>query len=292
MEGKDQMNTNDSSPKQMVDNQIEDGVKKANSPLLKTILLGIFAGMFVGIGAQGSNFAVHSIENLGVAKTLAGTIFPVGLMMIIIVGGQLFTGNCLLIMPILNKKLSIGKGIKNLILVYVSNFFGAALLALLVSTSGQFAMNHGAVGAYTIKVALGKVNVDFTQALISGILCNVIVCLAILMASKAKDMAGKCLTIFFAIWVFVISSFEHCVANMYYLPAGILAAKNDSFVEKANELYGITSKQIKDLNFGTMFSNNLLPVTIGNIIGGALFVGSILYVIHKSSVCNQGASCS
>lgn len=128
---------------------------------------------------------------------------------------------------------------------------GAVALAYLVYLSGQYNYTSGALGAFTIKVALGKVSLSFLPALISGILCNILVCAAVLMASTAKDIAGKSLAIFFPIMAFVVSGFEHCVANMYYIPAGIFASMNPDYVAKAKELYGITGSQIAALNWET-----------------------------------------
>ena len=122
-------------------------------------------------------------------------------------------------------------------------------------------------------------NLGFGQCIASGIMCNILVCVAVLMAIAAKDIAGKILAIFFPIWAFVISGFEHCVANMFYIPAGILAASNASYVEKAGELYGLTEQQCASVNASSMVGN-MIPVTIGNIIGGAIFVGAFLYLIH------------
>ena len=149
---------------------------------------------------------------------------------------------------------------------------GAVALAYLVYLSGQYNYTSGALGAFTIKVALGKVSLSFLPALISGILCNILVCAAVLMASTAKDIAGKSLAIFFPIMAFVVSGFEHCVANMYYIPAGIFASMNPD--------YGITGSQIAALNWGNFFTVNLLPVTIGNIIGGGFIIGGLFFYLH------------
>lgn len=281
------MDKNYFTPAELLENNINEGVKKAKMPVLKVILMGILAGIFVAIGAQGSGLAVHGIADPGIAKTVAGTIFPVGLMMIVIVGGQLFTGNCLLAMGAMDKRFGWSKVWKNLTIIFFSNMIGAVLIALGVFFAGQFDMGHGALGAYTIKVAVGKVGIGFGQAVVSGTLCNVIVCVAILMAGAAKDISGKVLTIYFSIWIFVISGFEHCVANMYYLPAGMLASTNSEYVEKAKELYGITQAQIDTISVQNIAVKNLLPVTIGNIIGGAVIVAGIMYAINRSKALNK-----
>ena len=164
--------------------------------------------------------------------------------------------------------------------VYLGNFAGAVLIAFLVAHSGQYDYSAGALGAYTIKTAVGKTGLSFMRALFSGILCNILVCAAVLMAAAAKDIGGKVLAIFFPILAFVVSGFEHCVANMYYIPAGIFAAGNPAYVQKAQELYGLGAEKLTGLNWGSFVTVNLLPVTIGNIIGGAVMVGGVCFYLH------------
>lgn len=265
---------------EVIEQNIQNGIKKTNLTTKKLILLGIAAGFFIGIGAEASSLAMHGISNVGLARTVAGAVFPIGLMLIVLLGGELFTGNCLISMAVYDKKVKLKGMIRNLTIVYISNFIGAALMAWMINNCGQLNFSDGGAGAFTIKVALGKVGIDPIQAIVSGILCNVLVCLAIFMAATAKDVAGKCIAIFFPIFVFVISGFEHCVANMYYIPAGIFAAHNPLYAAKATELYGITAEQLSGLNFGTMFSN-LVPVTIGNIIGGMVFVGLLYWYLYR-----------
>lgn len=265
---------------EVIEQNIQNGIKKTNLTTKKLILLGIAAGFFIGIGAEASSLAMHGISNVGLARTVAGAVFPIGLMLIVLLGGELFTGNCLISMAVYDKKAKLKGMIRNLTIVYISNFIGAALMAWMINNCGQLNFSDGGAGAFTIKVALGKVGIDPMQAIVSGILCNVLVCLAIFMAATAKDVAGKCIAIFFPIFVFVISGFEHCVANMYYIPAGIFAAHNPLYAAKATELYGITAEQLSGLNFGTMFSN-LVPVTIGNVIGGMVFVGLLYWYLYR-----------
>ena len=153
--------------------------------------------------------------------------------------------------------------------------------------SGLLDYTGGALGAFTIKVAYGKATITPFKAVCSGILCNILVCMAVLMATAAKDIAGKVWAIFFPIAAFVIGGWEHCVANMFYIPAGIIAGTDSTYVAKAQELYGITAEQIAaDLNISG-FVSNLIPVTIGNILGGMVFVALPLYAIHKSKLVNK-----
>lgn len=270
------------SPAEVVDKSIDGQVTKANLPLGKMILLGLMAGAFIAIGGAASNVAVHDIPNVGIARTLAGAIFPVGLMLVVIVGGELFTGNCMLSMAWINKKISGLSVLRNLLVVYFSNLIGALVIDLLVFYSGQFNYTSGGLGAYTIKVAYAKATIAPGTAVASGIMCNILVCLAVLMATAAKDISGKVWAIFFPIWAFVICGFEHCVANMFYIPAGMLAATKSDYTSKAEELYGITASQIDTL-LSPACLQSFLFVTIGNIIGGAIFVGALCYAVHKTN---------
>lgn len=274
------MNDHMNTPAEVIETNINAGVVKANLPLGKMILLGIMAGAFIAIGGSSSNVAVHSIADVGLARTLAGCIFPVGLMMIVLIGGELFTGNCLMIMGVLDKKFKAVKMLRNLVVVYLSNLVGALIVDALVFYSGQYDYTSGALGAYTIKVALSKSTMSFDKAFMSGVMCNILVCAAILTAAAAKDIPGKLFAIFFPIWAFVVAGYEHCVANMYYIPAGIFAASNPNYVAKAEELYGITAKQCASVSVGGLL-HNLIPVTLGNIVGGAVCLGCLCFLIYR-----------
>ena len=160
-------------------------------PLLKMIMLGIMAGIFIALGAEASNVAMHNISNVGVARLVAGAVFPVGLMAIIILGGELFTGNTMMLMGLADHRIRLSGLLKNWLVVYLSNMFGGVLIAWIVSQSGQWDYTDGMLGAMTIKIAVGKVNLSPVTAICSGIMCNIFVCVAVLMASAAKDIIGK-----------------------------------------------------------------------------------------------------
>ena len=180
-------------PAQIIENNLKGAVGKANLKLYKMIMMGFFAGMFIAIGAEGSNLAVHTVDNFGLAKTLAGCIFPVGLMMLSIIGAELFTGNCMMITAVIDGRIKLVQMLKNWVIVYLSNMLGSVVTAALIYGSGQFDNSAGGLGAYTIKVAMGKTGLDFCNAFMSGIMCNVLVCIAVLMSSSAKDIIGKLL---------------------------------------------------------------------------------------------------
>ena len=273
------MGNNFNSPAESISVNMKGAEGKASMSIGKLILLGLLAGAFIAFGSAVSSTAAHSITSVGVCRLVTGSFFPVGLMLIVVCGGELFTGNCLMGMAALNKQIKISGLIKNLVIVWITNFIGSAFIAFCVYMSGNFNLSGGGLGAYTIKVALSKANLTFGQGFFSGIVCNMLVCGAVLAAGAAKDIPGKLLACFFPICAFVTGGFEHVVANMYYIPAGLFAKLNPDYVAKAQELYGYTAEQLNSLNFGSMFSN-IGPVTLGNMVGGGIFMGVAYYLIY------------
>lgn len=269
-------------PTEVLEANMKAAQAKVRYPFYKLLLLGMMAGMFVGFGAAASSTAMHGIADVGIARLIAGCIFPVGLMMIIFVGGELITSNCLMISGVIDKRYSALSMLKALAVLYISNLIGSVLVAILVYYSGILNYTGGATGAFAIHVAFAKVNITPGAAVCSGILCNILVCAASLMATAAKDIAGKTWAIFFPIFAFVICGFEHCVANMYYIVLGMLASGNGDYVARAQEMYGLSKEAVQEsLTIGGFLSNQI-PVTIGNILGGMVFVALPLYAIHKS----------
>lgn len=266
------------TPKETVEQYINASISKSGQSIGKTAGKSVFAGMMIAMGAACSNVAVHAIDNVGVARLIAGCVFPVGLMMVILMGAELFTGNCLMAVAVADKKISFLQLVKVLVIVYLGNFVGGLLTAVLMQLSGQFNYSAGRLGAYTIKVAMGKTSVSFAQGISSGILCNILVCAAVMMAMSSKDVTGKLLASFFVILPFVTGGFEHCVANMYYIPAGLIAKCNPAYAETAKEIYGLAD--LSALNLFGFLVNNLIPVTIGNIIGGSFCIGLPMYYLN------------
>ena len=254
--------------------------KKAQYKFGELFARAILAGAMIAFGAEASNVAAHGIADVGLARTVAGAVFPTGLMMVILMGAELFTGDCMLVIGVTEKIISVKKLIIMLVTIWVGNFVGGALIAALTYFSGQYNYSGGGLGAYTIKVAVGKTGLSFGTAFVSGILCNILVCAAVLMAMCAADVAGKLFASFFIIFAFVISGFEHCVANMYYITAGLICKMNPGYMSVAAEKYGLSAEQLGSLNIKSFLVNNLLPVTLGNIVGGALLVGLPLYYIN------------
>ena len=272
------------SPVQVIETNIKGGETKVNLPIIKMIILGIMAGAFIALGGATSSTAAHNISNVGLSRFVSGIIFPVGLMLITFIGGELFTGNCLTSMGAMDHRFSWGKVVRDLCIIWLSNLVGAVIIAALTYFSGNLDYSSGLLGAYSIKVALGKCTITPVKGITSGILCNILVCAAILMGTAAKDIGGKVWAIFFPIMAFVVGGFEHCVANMFYIPVGIMASMNETYVQKAQEVYGITAEQLSKLSIGGFISNQI-PVTIGNILGGMIFVGLPCYLVHCKKCC-------
>ena len=266
-----------SQPDVITKNYVETGCKKTNLFTYQMLLLGILGGAFIAFAAQGSNAAIHTIKSVGVAKALAGSLFATGLMMVIITGAELFTGNMLIVVSCLDGRSKWSGLLRNWFFVYAGNFIGSMLIVLFIILSGQFNFSDGLLGGFTIKTASYKVSLSFVNAFFMGLLCNCLVCISVWMASAAKDVTGKLLAIFFPIWLFITSGFEHSIANMYYIPAGILAKANPSWTDAAITM-GLTQEMLDALNWYNFFVKNLIPVTLGNIAGGSIFIGAIYWL--------------
>ena len=214
---------------------------------------------------------------------VAGLMFPAGLMFVLIAGADLFTGNILITLAALKKRVTWGQAFKNWALVWIGNLLGGALVAYLVSLSGVFDWSNGLYGGVIVKTSMGKLGFTWVAAIASGILCNWIVCATVWMTYGAKDVTGKVLTGFFGIFLFVCTGFEHCVANMAYLFAGLFSKANPAYLEAAHK----TAADAAAINIPNIFMNNLIPVTIGNILGGAIFVAGIYYFLFVNKKENS-----
>lgn len=269
------------TPKEVLEYTEETGFQKALMPFKRSALLAFLAGLYIALASVGSNVIAYGVENTGVAKYLAGLIFPAGLILVVVAGAELFTGNNLISVAVLSKRVKPGKYLKNLALLWVGNLAGSIFVAILIYLSGQLDFSGGLLGAYTVKVGVIKTSMSFTELFTSGILCNILVCLAVWMAYAAKDIAGKSIAIFFPIWLFIASGYEHSVANMYYISAALLAKLNPHYVALAQTDYGLTVDSLSNLTINGMFFTNLLPVTLGNLVGGAIFVGAWYWWAYK-----------
>jgi formate/nitrite transporter len=269
------------NPHEIVQKSIDVSIAKANRSASALFVLGIFAGIFIAFGAQSSNMVAFNLlgapETFGLGRMVAGLIFPVGLILTVILGAELWTGNCLMITGLAARKISLPAMLRNWAIAYVGNFVGSVFVALCLFYSGLFHAGGDALGGMTVRIAVTKAALGFPEAVILGILCNALVCLAVLMAFSSKSMPGKVIGIFLPIWLFVASGFEHSIANMYYIPAGLLAKTTDVFAAAS----GLDGAALAGLNLQNFFLGNLLPVTIGNFIGGSLLVGGLYYFANR-----------
>lgn len=274
------MQKNYLSPAEIADYAVRAGISKVGLTPSKQLILGMLAGVFIAFASEGSNMAACNLlsnpETYGMGKALAGSIFGTGLMLVLLAGGELFTGNTLIMMGVLDRKIRISSMLKNWFFVYVGNFIGSLLIAYMMSRSGLFGSAGNVLGGVTIKIAAYKVGLSFESAFFLGVMCNWLVCLAVWMSYGAKDMTGKILAIFFPIWLFITSGFEHSIANMYYIPAGILAKTNAAWVEASR----LTPQALELLTWRNFFVSNLVPVTLGNIAGGGLLVGGVYWFTY------------
>ena len=233
-------------PNQIAETYLSVGEAKVKQSVIKTFLLAIMAGAFIAFAGVGATFG-----NVYANKVVGAAIFPGGLAMVILAGSELFTGNCLLIMPLLQGRIKGTDLVKNLVIVYLGNLVGAVLVSAITVFSGAF----DSICQTVIATATAKANLQFFPAFLKGVACNVLVCLAVWMGFSAETAGGKILAIFFPILIFVVAGFEHSVANMFYLPAGFFSVLK-------------SGTDANTLTVGGALINNLLPVTLGNIVGG------------------------
>lgn len=264
------------SPAEMASIASENGTKKTKLPVIPMFLLAIQAGAFIAFGALlcivvGTN--TLGTWPYGIARILMGFVFCLGLILIVVGGGELFTGNSLLIIPLMQKKFSLGRLLRNWFWVYLGNFAGSCLIALLFVLARTYASAQGDVGRMMLNTAITKVNLDFGTAIVSGMLCNMLVCLAVWLTYSGRSTIDKIVAILFPITAFVAAGFEHSVANMFFIPSALfLKSINPAFVATL----GI---DVSSLTWGNFLLHNLLPVSLGNILGGAGWIGLMVWRI-------------
>ncbi len=270
--------TEASAPPEVAQKAETVGVAKGARDTMSTVLLGILAGVFIGLGAMFSTVVTtNSGLGFGMAKLLGGLAFSLGLILVVVAGAELFTGNCLIIMSWLSGKVSIGRMLRNWGLVYSANLLGALSLAALMFYTNQWQLSSNGIGANALLIADAKVNLSFGTALARGILCNALVCLAIWLCFSARTVTDKIVAIVFPITAFVAGGFEHSIANMYFIPIGMLLSGQPAVLTAA----GVTANGVANLNWAG-FVGNLIPVTIGNIIGGGILVGVVYWLAYLS----------
>jgi formate/nitrite transporter len=245
------------------------GVAKANAPFVATFVLGVLAGAFIALGAVLATMIGTSSElGFGVTRWLSGIGFSLGLILVIVAGAELFTGNNLIVMSVVSGKVPVARLLRNWGIVYVGNFVGALSVALFVWLGNWEAQDEGAVGVTALSIAAGKASLPFWDVVWRAVLANALVCLAVWLATGGRTIVDKVFAIVFPISAFVASGFEHSIANMYFIPVGLLLQRDLPAGDRPPGL---------DLaGFGT----NLAAATIGNIVGGAVLVGLVYWFVY------------
>jgi formate/nitrite transporter len=268
------------TPAQMAARVEKAGIVKGNLDFLSMFILSIVAGAFIAFGAILYTYVIHdSSLSLGLTKLLGGLVFCLGLILVIVAGAELFTGNNLIVMAYVSRKISLQRLLRNWTIVFCGNLAGSLAIVFLLSQSGQWTEAGASVGVKALMIANAKVNLTFLQALSRGILCNILVCLAVWLCFSGRSVTDKVLAIIFPITAFVALGFEHSVANMYFVPAGLVLKHNTQVLSAAEGLLG----QVPDLSRLTIFGflvRNLLPVSLGNIIGGGLLIGIVYWFVY------------
>lgn len=259
----------------MVEKAISVAEQKSARYWANTLWLAILAGMYIAFGALFAavvSVGMPGVWPYGMMKLLQGLVFSMGLILVVVGGAELFTGNALMIMALVNRKITLSGLLKNWSLVYLGNFLGSLLVVLFVLLGKEYLVSGGKLGELMLTIANTKVNYGFVQALVLGILCNIMVCLAVWLTYSGRSTTDKILAIIFPITFFIAAGFEHSVANMYIIPLGVLLRSFDpAFLQSLDLVWS-------NLTWVGFFLKNLIPVTLGNIIGGGVFVG-ILYLL-------------
>jgi len=266
------------SPKEVAENVVEISKNKSELQILPMLLLGLLAGVYIGFGAELCTMVTHDLSKhlgVGFAKFMGGSVFTVGLMLVVLAGAELFTGNCLMLTGLLAHRISAKGMLRNWFFVYFANLAGSMFLVVIIYYSNLWKVGNLGVGAAAMKIAVGKVNLSFLEAFCRAIACNWLVCLAVWLAIAGKDAVSKIFGIYFPIMAFVASGFEHSVANMYFIPMGLFLKANAAVISAA----GLTNT-VNSLTWSSFIVKNLIPVTLGNIIGGAFFVGGVYYLAY------------
>lgn len=253
------------------------GVKKANLDFWSMFALAVLAGSFIGLGAEFYTLVItDSGLGFGMNKLVGGFVFSLGLVLVIIAGAELFTGNNLIVMAWVNGKLTLGQVMRNWVVVYFGNLVGSLGTAMLMYLTRQWTFANYHVGATALNIANAKVNLSFSEGLARGILCNALVCLAVWLCASGRSVTDKILAIIFPITAFVASGFEHSIANMYFIPMGLLLKGEPEVAAAA----GKVAADLVNLNLHG-FVGNLIAVTTGNIFGGGVLVAVVYWFIYR-----------
>lgn len=267
------------------------GVRKAEMPTFTMLMLSILAGAFISLGAifattvAAGGISVTAADGAvafstgfpyGVTRLLSGLVFCLGLILVVVGGAELFTGNNLIVMAWASGKVSGRSLLQNWVIVYAGNFLGSIGTAILMFFTKQYTFGSDAIGITALRIAVGKCDLGFVQAIALGVLCNALVCLAVWLTYSARTTLDKIASIIFPITAFVAAGFEHSIANMYFIPYALLIKMFDpEFMARVADKV----PNLEVLTWEAFFLKNLIPVTIGNIIGGAVLVAAVYWVV-------------
>jgi formate/nitrite transporter len=253
------------------------GVAKAGMPALDVFVLSVLAGAFIALGAAFATTVGSGMADApyGVTRLLVGLAFTLGLILVVVAGAELFTGNNLIVMAWGSRRISTASLLRNWSIVYVGNFVGALGTAVLVFLAREYTFGDGAVGVTTLTVGVSKTNLGFGQAIVLGALCNALVCLAVWLTYGAHSTTDKILAVVPPIAAFVALGFEHSVANMYFIPEALLVKTDSAWIEGTSGV-----PELSNLTWDGFLLGNLLPVTIGNLIGGGIMVGAVYWFVY------------
>ena len=280
--------------KQIAENYVETGRKKAELPVSHMLILGFFSGMFIALAGAGASVASAAMTNASALRIASALVFPAGLALVVCTGAELFTGNCLMMISALQKRISVGGLFKNLLFVYLGNLIGAIFVAVslpvnaILQAIGRadlpvkllFVYGHipslygGDLAQVLLNTAVSKVTLTLPEVLCRAVLCNVLVCIAVWAAMSSEQVSGKILALYPPVAIFILCGFEHCIANMFYIPAGLMIMGE----------YGLAAE---GLTIGTFILNNLIPATIGNMIGGMLVIGGGYWLVYLRGTKNR-----
>jgi len=245
------------TPEEIAHTTIEVGCGKAEKSTSTLLILGILAGIYISFGAAGATVMLGTIGDPGLSRLAAGIIFPVGLMLVVMAGAELFTGNNLMTLGCLHRKYGVYGILRNWTLVYIGNLIGSLIIAYIISLTGIYS---GSIADMGVSLVNSKIGLTMIQAVSRGILCNIIVVLAVWLATGAQDITGKIFACLFPILLFIVSGYEHSIANMYFFAIGKFIGHPISWSE--------------------IWFNNLIPVTFGNIIGGGIIIPILYYLVY------------
>ena len=259
---------------------------KAALPAARLLALAVLAGAFIAMGGVFATTVTAGTSELafGVTRLLAGLTFSLGLILVVVAGAELFTGNNLVIMAWAGRRVTTARLLWSWLLVYVGNFVGAFATAALVYAAKQYELGGGAVGEQALAIGTAKTSLAFGQAVVLGALCNALVCLAVWLTYSARTVADKILAVVPPIAAFVAAGFEHSVANMYFIPFALFVKSDDAALASAGGAVDTSA-----LTWDAFLFDNLLPVTLGNLLGGTLMVGAVYWFVYLRGADRVGA---